>query len=96
MVRVLVSLVDSGSKSVGMPGRGFEPPPSFEDHHLKVARLPIPPPGLWVLGVCPERVVSVAKIGRGSSLRRPVIWGVPGDLFMTSDRRGGSRAKSWI
>ena len=28
-----------------VPRRGLEPPPSEEDQHLKLARLPIPPPG---------------------------------------------------
>ena len=33
-----------------MPGRGFEPPLSYENMALNHARLPIPPPGRACLG----------------------------------------------
>lgn len=36
---------DQGAVFFRMPKRGLEPPLPCENHHLKVARLPIPPPG---------------------------------------------------
>ena len=34
-----------GGLSCLVPRRGLEPPPTYVDQHLKLARLPIPPPG---------------------------------------------------
>ena len=37
-----------------VPRRGLEPPPTCVDQHLKLARLPIPPPGLRLAGTMPQ------------------------------------------
>ncbi len=34
-----------------VPRRGFEPPCPCERHHLKVMRIPVPPPGLNILNL---------------------------------------------
>ena len=53
-----------------MPRRGLEPPRDFSHQHLKLARLPIPPPGLIKEGGA-EYTVSPSKMrARWSSQNR--------------------------
>jgi hypothetical protein len=40
--------MEKGFRGIMVPRRGLEPPPTYVDQHLKLARLPIPPPGQGV------------------------------------------------
>ena len=46
MAKLIKNDVDCDvTKKRVVPRRGLEPPPTYVDQHLKLARLPIPPPG---------------------------------------------------
>lgn len=84
------SLHERAFALLGMPGRGFEPPPSCEDHHLKVARLPIPPPGPVCWAMRPRRAVSVARSCTKASRLHPTTAHSLQDV-LAADSSGASR-----
>src|SRR5690606_23124555 len=73
-----------------VPRRGFEPPRPCERYHLKVVRLPVPPPGHRI---GPDRTdLGAGSIGAdpcGCRVAAALVEGAAGPTLPPADLRGG-------